>query len=127
MTAVAAPLRRWQWEWPAEPTTPRKARQATRRLLHIWDLDSLADDAETMVSELVTNAISYTPGPVSMALRRTETGVRCEVGDPVAEWTLRPSFPRRHGLRIVLALASRVCVIGVPGGKRVCFELDEPT
>jgi anti-sigma regulatory factor (Ser/Thr protein kinase) len=50
---------------PAEVESARAARDFARKTLADWGVDELADDAVTVVSELVTNAITHaTPRPV---------------------------------------------------------------
>lgn len=123
MTTITARPRRWQW--PAETTTPRKARRATRRLLAKWQLDGLADDAVLLVSELVANACLYGGSPITLTLRPTAHGIRAEIGDPDPVMPLIIPPPER-GLGIVLALARAVWVTRRrDGGKLVCFMLED--
>jgi hypothetical protein len=44
-------------ELPARPESARSARLHTRNILRQWDLETLADTVELLVSELVTNAV----------------------------------------------------------------------
>ncbi|WP_079179395.1 ATP-binding SpoIIE family protein phosphatase [Streptomyces atratus] len=117
--------------WFLEPTyeAPGRARRLVRRTLAGWSLEELADVAELLVSEIVTNAVRYAERPMSLRLLRTGV-LRCEVGDDSTR------LPRRHrvrpmdetgrGLHVVNALAQRWGAADVSGGKVVWFELDLP-
>ncbi|GLW50383.1 hypothetical protein Stsp02_60440 [Streptomyces sp. NBRC 14336] len=69
------------WEFPADLTMVGKAREKITRQLAEWGLDELAFTTELVVSELVTNAVRYAGGPVSLRLIREDVLV-CEVTDP---------------------------------------------
>ncbi|MFJ3805890.1 ATP-binding protein [Streptomyces sp. NPDC090073] len=89
-------------------------RAVSERSLHLIQL---------VVSELVTNACKYAPGPVLLKLRLTGDTVEVEVwdGDPVLP-TARPADPGRigqHGLEIVKAIALALGAERAEGGKRV--------
>lgn len=76
-----------------------------------------------VVSELVTNARKYAPGPVRLGLTIAGDTLEVMVRDsstalPVAGGT-SPDRVGRHGLEIVLAVARRVDVQPEPTGKRV--------
>ena len=58
-----------------------QARAYVRRELAGLGLDALATDACLAVSELVTNALIHTTGPVSVGVQPVADGVRVEVGD----------------------------------------------
>jgi PAS domain S-box-containing protein len=68
------------WTLPSDLEVVRTARELTRRQLAAWQLDDLLDSTELIVSELVTNAIRYGSGPVSLRLVRAES-LWCEVSD----------------------------------------------
>ena len=68
------------WTLPADLEVVHTARELTRRQLAAWELDELVDSTELIVSELVTNAIRYGAGPVSLRLVRAES-LWCEVSD----------------------------------------------
>ncbi|MER8226239.1 ATP-binding protein [Streptomyces sp. NPDC094143] len=91
------------------------------------------DLTQLVVSELVTNARKYAPGPVLMDLRI--------VGDTVevAVWDSEPVLPvaraadagrvGQHGLEIVMAIAQGFEVQREPVGKRITARialLDDP-
>ncbi|RMI40950.1 SpoIIE family protein phosphatase [Streptomyces triticirhizae] len=68
------------WRLENDPESPGHARRLAIRRLHEWDLADLAFATEMIVSELVTNAVRYTEGPVSLRLIR-ESALICEVSD----------------------------------------------
>jgi anti-sigma regulatory factor (Ser/Thr protein kinase) len=78
---------------------------------------------ELVVSELVTNAVKYAPGPVMLDLRISQGAVRVSVwdSDPVLP-DVAATDPRRvgrHGLEITLAVSQGYEVHREPVGKRV--------
>lgn len=88
-SVVACPLGR-------SPQAARAARRVTRNTLRDWGLASLADDAETIISEFVANAVTHAseivpehPGaardPVGLRLMRRSGEVMCAVLDPSDE------------------------------------------
>lgn len=91
-------------------------------------LDCLVDVAVLLASELVTNAVRYTGGPVHLQIVVPQGRVRVEVTDEAPAGprsASADSFAERgRGLLIVEALASRWGVEHLPPGKRVWFELD---
>ncbi|WP_200307364.1 SpoIIE family protein phosphatase [Streptomyces adelaidensis] len=68
------------WELPADPALVSDARKTTTRQLGIWGLDELAFTTELVVSELVTNAIRHSAGPIQLRLILERTLI-CEVFD----------------------------------------------
>jgi serine phosphatase RsbU (regulator of sigma subunit)/PAS domain-containing protein len=80
-TRAVPPESTASWEFPADPAVVADARQATTRQLAAWGLEELAFTTELIVSELVTNAIRYAGGPVSLRLIREKVLI-CEVSDP---------------------------------------------
>jgi anti-sigma regulatory factor (Ser/Thr protein kinase) len=97
---------------PSTPDSVQKARFHTRTALDSRDLGDYAEDAETIASELVTNAITHagaaTFGLDVMHLERVFVAVI------VSDSSLRPPVKRRswrgmehgHGLLIVDALSA---------------------
>ncbi|WP_461110717.1 ATP-binding protein [Streptomyces calidiresistens] len=83
--------------------------------------------ARLVVSELVTNACKYAPGPLVMELRLTGAALRIEVRDSApmtpAARTADPTRVGRHGLEIVTALTGGVEVRPESNGKRVIAHL----
>ncbi|WP_393076371.1 ATP-binding protein [Streptomyces sp. LN704] len=82
---------------------------------------------QLIVSELVTNARKYAPGPALLRLRVTGAVVRVDLCDsnPVVP-AAKPHDPERigqHGLEIVRALAQTVTVEQTPLGKRITADI----
>jgi anti-sigma regulatory factor (Ser/Thr protein kinase) len=85
------------------------------------------DMTQLVVSELVTNARKYAPGPVLMELRITVRVVEIVVWD--SEPTVpaaRPADPGRigqHGLEIVKAVTEELLIEREPVGKRITARI----
>ncbi|MEU4263740.1 ATP-binding SpoIIE family protein phosphatase [Streptomyces sp. NPDC025273] len=117
------------WFLEPEDAAPGRARRLARRALSRWGLDDLADEAELLVSEVVTNAVRYAERPVTLRLLRTDI-LRCEVGDD------SPQLPRQRraretdeggrGLFLVNRLARRWGATRLSTGKVVWFEMVTP-
>lgn len=117
------------WRLPAEPQSVARARELARRQLAAWDLTSLADTTELLVSELVTNALRHGAGTIRIRLLLDHILV-CEV------WDAGQVQPRRRrardtdeggrGLQLVELLSSRWGSRRTPQGKAVWFELSKP-
>jgi anti-sigma regulatory factor (Ser/Thr protein kinase) len=88
-------------DWPlsdvaqlgALTSTPSCARRRARRVLAGWALARLAEPAELLISELVTNAVQASwaltsPGPVRLWLGSDGAGLLIEV------WDAGPRHPR---------------------------------
>ena len=110
-----------------DPAEVRRARAVVREQLHDWGLARLADSAELMVSELVTNAVRHSHGrAVQLRLIRGET-LLCEVDDD--DHTLptllsaEPGDEAGRGLRVVSTLAREWGTSRTAAGKTVWFEL----
>ncbi|WP_404200413.1 ATP-binding protein [Streptomyces tauricus] len=85
------------------------------------------DLTQLVVSELVTNALKYAPGPVLMELGITVERVEVSVWDsapvvPVAR-TADPDRIGQHGLEIVKAVSEDLAVRQEPVGKRVTARI----
>jgi anti-sigma regulatory factor (Ser/Thr protein kinase) len=88
---------------------------------------------QLVVSELVTNARKYAPGPCLLAHEISEGAVKISVGDSsTALPSVQGADPERigqHRLEIVMAVSQTFCVHREPVGKRItaAIELaDEP-
>ena len=89
---------------------------------------ALLEDARLVISELVTNAAKYAPGPCLLDLELDGGILR------ITLWDTQPALPvpseadparvGRHGLEIVLALCRRFEVERQAGGKRVQVDLE---
>ncbi|WP_432119816.1 ATP-binding protein [Streptomyces sp. bgisy032] len=91
------------------------------------------DLTQLVVSELVTNAHKYAPGPVLVELRIAGDGVEVVVwdSDPVLPVARAADAGRvgQHGLEIVMAVAQGFEVQREPVGKRITARialLDDP-
>ncbi|MDQ0584886.1 ATP-binding protein [Streptomyces rishiriensis] len=85
------------------------------------------DLTQLVVSELVTNARKYAPGPVLMELRLSAHAVEVVVWDsdptvPVAR-TGDPDRVGQHGLEIVNAVAEHLFIEQEPAGKRITARI----
>ncbi|MDV5143278.1 ATP-binding protein [Streptomyces sp. SBC-4] len=114
----------------ARDTAPSKARHGVVLALKTWGLERLADTAELLVSELVTNAVTHTDSrTVGVVVTRTdERAVRIMVLDTDRAEMSAPACPSGdeesgRGLFLVAALADRWGVERVATGKRVWCEL----
>jgi hypothetical protein len=85
------------------------------------------DLSQLVVSELVTNALRYAPGPVLLQLRISGSAVEIAVwdSDPVLPSPRAPDPTRvgQHGLEIVRAVAEDLDVVRAPVGKRIVARL----
>jgi anti-sigma regulatory factor (Ser/Thr protein kinase) len=112
------------------PSTPRTARASVVAQLSAWQRADLADVAEAVVSELVTNAVQASERaatPVALRMILTTRSVFVEVFDSAPgcpaprEPDLAAEFGR--GLRIVTALAADFGWNPTPTGKIVWAEI----
>ena len=96
-------------------TAPGCARAWTREILWEWDAAELADDAELVASELVTNSVSACTGPDRAAIRlvltldQGELAVLVRDDDPSAPVAAQPGAGDEsgRGLLIVEHLSDR--------------------
>jgi anti-sigma regulatory factor (Ser/Thr protein kinase) len=117
------------WVLPGELTSAGEARALVSEPLEKWDLASMVPTTQLLVSELVTNAIRYTHGPVTLRLLLERTLV-CEIADS------SPAPPRMRyaagddesgrGLQIVSQLSLRWGARRTAGGKIVWCEQQFP-
>lgn len=118
--------------WPAELESARRARQLIRAAIAVWGLDGLADAAETIVTELTSNAIRHAPRRYFRVeiTRLSATTVRISVSDrsrKVPQVTI-PDFEAETGRGLLLVEAlSTVWGCDEKGwGKVVWAQLDVP-
>jgi DNA-binding NarL/FixJ family response regulator len=79
LTQRAAELaQRW---FPAAPTSARAARRFIRAQCQQWNCGDVAEQAELIASELVTNAVIHAQSAFEVRLRRDEQVLRIEVAD----------------------------------------------
>jgi serine phosphatase RsbU (regulator of sigma subunit) len=113
------------WELPGELTAAGEARTLVADPLEKWELAGMVGTTQLLASELVTNAIRYADGPVTLRLIKERTLV-CEVFDNSS------ALPRlRHaagddesgrGLQIVSRLSARWGARRTATGKVVWCE-----
>jgi hypothetical protein len=92
--------------------------------------ERLLADMQLVVSELVTNACKYAPGPTTLDLEIRGASVAISLWDTGSELpaigSTGPAVVGRHGLEIVLAVCEAVDVLPEPVGKRVVATLALP-
>lgn len=98
------------WDLPPDPSVVAAARSLAGRQLAAWGLEGIAFETELIISELVTNAIRYGEGPVSLRLIR-DRHLTCEVTDGS---NTSPHMRRAHdteeggrGLYLVMSMSHR--------------------
>ncbi|MFB7416579.1 SpoIIE family protein phosphatase [Streptomyces sp. NPDC056210] len=98
------------WDLPSDPSVVAAARSLAGRQLVAWGLEGIAFETELIISELVTNAIRYGEGPVSLRLIR-DRHLTCEVTDGS---NTSPHMRRAHdtdeggrGLYLVMSMSHR--------------------
>ncbi|MFK4221942.1 SpoIIE family protein phosphatase [Streptomyces sp. NPDC019890] len=115
------------WDLPSDPAVVAEARVLAMRCLDEWGLGDLAFTAELIVSELVTNAIRYAPGPVRLRLIRQDVLI-CEVFDSSSTSPrlrhARTTDEGGRGLFLVAQLARRWGTRYTTEGKIIWAELD---
>jgi serine phosphatase RsbU (regulator of sigma subunit)/anti-sigma regulatory factor (Ser/Thr protein kinase) len=117
------------WTLDAKPVSVSEARNLVGQALKEWELDELTESTQLLVSELVTNALRYATGQITVRLVRERTLV-CEVLDDSA------ALPRmRHagsedetgrGLHVVSQFAQRWGTRRTASGKVVWCEQPVP-
>ncbi|GHH81318.1 ATP-binding protein [Streptomyces sulfonofaciens] len=122
-----------QWTFPADPCAVATARARVRGQLGDWGVEAVADVGALLVSELVTNSLRYTAGPIVVRLARPPLrpgALLVEVSDPVPDL---PSFripaaddENGRGLQLVAGQTSRWGARQAGTGKAVWFELSLP-
>jgi serine phosphatase RsbU (regulator of sigma subunit) len=113
------------WTLPGDPTSAREARQLIIKPLKKWRLGTSVPTTQLLASELVTNAIRYAEGPVTLRLICEDTLV-CEVADSSPAlprlWDAAGDDERGRGLQIVSRLSHRWGSRRTPTGKVVWCE-----
>ncbi|WP_411085320.1 ATP-binding protein [Streptomyces sp. 061-3] len=129
-----------EWTFPAVPGAVRTARHAVHEALRGWGLDATVGDVTVLlVSELVTNSMRYTSGPIGVRLVRPQPngeapdarpGLLVEVSDPLpdppTERAAGPDDEGGRGLQLVARSARRWGTRHGKSGKTVWFELALP-
>jgi anti-sigma regulatory factor (Ser/Thr protein kinase) len=118
-------------ELPATPAAAGVARLFVRCLCEEWGVEEVADVAELLSSELVTNAVVHAHTAVELcAARDDDGGLRVDVYDrgpsgrvPPRQRNADPAAEGGRGLAIVASLASSWGVDEGGNGKSVWFTL----
>ncbi|MET8759159.1 ATP-binding protein [Lentzea sp. NPDC004782] len=113
----------------AEGGSCARARQVVRDAASSWELpEDLADDAQLVVTELVSNGIDHGEGLITLTVSRRPGGMLVEVHDESAKQPqLRPVDPnsaRGRGMQLVQALSARWGTKPDGRGKVVWAELE---
>jgi anti-sigma regulatory factor (Ser/Thr protein kinase) len=126
-TRSLSPAQVASWTLPSDRTAARRARHMAARQLTEWGLEGLQDPTQLIVSELVTNAVRYSTGPIGLRLVHHQV-LTCEVFDTDA------NFPRLRdarvidengrGLFLVTQLSRRWGARSESGGKVIWADLD---
>jgi anti-sigma regulatory factor (Ser/Thr protein kinase) len=113
---------------PGDPAAARAARLSVREALQRWRLGNVADVAELLTGELVSNVVRHVGSPARLSVVRQPSAIRVEVEDPSAAIPVRrdpdPSEDCGRGILLVESLASAWGVDLHGEGKTVWFELD---
>ncbi|NGO09065.1 SpoIIE family protein phosphatase [Streptomyces sp. HC44] len=113
------------WQVPSDPAAVADVRASVTRQLAEWGLDDMAFTTELILSELVTNAIRYSSGPVRVRMLRDRSLI-CEVFDssstsPHLRYAATTDEGGR-GLFLVAQLAERWGTRYTPTGKIIWAE-----
>ncbi|MGW1254678.1 SpoIIE family protein phosphatase [Streptomyces sp. NPDC002513] len=122
------PLRETWSVWRV-PEAVRHARRFTRRALRTWGVAQ--EDLDTVLlvtSELVTNALVHTDGPVRLDLTLLNRRLRVAVADASPRTPVKPTSigweaTGGRGILLVEALAGAWGTLPVSGGKQVWADL----
>ncbi|MEV6764529.1 ATP-binding protein [Streptomyces sp. NPDC051105] len=119
----------WDASWPLqrELTSVRQARRLVTAQLSDWAVGDLADTAELLVSELVTNALRHTRGPLRLNLQLRDSRLLCEVEDTESTSPARgpadPDAENGRGIELLDLLADAWGSVRTATGKTMWFEL----
>lgn len=114
------------WSLPNEPQAVSLARKRTEERLRDWDLADLAFTATLVVSELVTNAVRYSTGPIRLRLVRDQALIIEVTDDSSTAPQLRQAEDddeHGRGLTITSQLAERWGTRREHRGKTIWAEL----
>jgi anti-sigma regulatory factor (Ser/Thr protein kinase)/anti-anti-sigma regulatory factor len=130
-TTAAPSIARADHDFVPSVHTPTRARSLIAEICHAWDLKEVTEQAQLIVSELVTNAVRYTRGGLRLsAVLRTgqlhlivrdqspaPPRLRAAPGGPVTR------HGHGHGLRLVEMLADSWGYLANGAGKAVWARL----
>ncbi|MBG0851612.1 SpoIIE family protein phosphatase [Streptomyces spinoverrucosus] len=110
------------------PDAVMHARRFTARTLRRWKVEEAADAVLLVVSELVTNALVHTQGPIGLNLTLGENRVRVAVSDASPRAPAKPVIvdwesTGGRGLLLVEAVSESFGSVPVAGGKQVWSEI----
>jgi anti-sigma regulatory factor (Ser/Thr protein kinase) len=113
------------------PDAVMHARRFTARTLRQWKAEDVADAVLLVVSELVTNALVHTQGPVRLDLTLRGDRVRVCVGDSSPRAPAKPVIvdwesTGGRGLLLVEAMSDAFGTTPMAGGKQVWSEIALP-
>ncbi|MER5570373.1 ATP-binding SpoIIE family protein phosphatase [Streptomyces goshikiensis] len=117
---------------PAEPRSVAEGRRFLRATLVVWGSadDQLCDTVCLLTSELLSNAVSHSHGPVRLRMRQVERELSVEVcdGSPVLPQARFASHDAEsgRGLLLVDSLAEAWGTLPTSEGKAVWFSLPLP-
>ncbi len=108
---------------PLDPQGSALARTLVREVLAEWAMEGLLDEAEVVVSELVTNAVTHGGSACRLELSHTSGALRIEVSDEGAgspePQPLDRDSEHGRGLLLVSAMSTSWGVEAAPDGKKV--------
>lgn len=113
----------------AEGGSCARARQVVREAATSWELsDDLVDDAQLVVTELVSNGIDHGEGPITLTVSRKAGGMLVEVHDRSSRMPqprpVDPTSARGRGMQLVQALSVRWGAEQQNDGKVVWAQLE---
>ena len=121
------PLRE-NWTVWRVPEAARHARRFTKRTLRTWGVTEETDTILLVVSELVTNALVHTDGPVRLDLTLVNHRFRVAVADSSPRTPVKPTSigweaTGGRGILLVEAMSAAWGTVPVSGGKQVWAEV----
>lgn len=126
---MAAPPPDEELRLPASPEAAERARRWITASVSQRGRDDLAELAQLLTSELVTNAILHAETELTLTLTRPDGGFRVAVSDEDFQLpsvgALDPEASGGRGMQLVGELASDWGVYVRPAGKTVWFELTD--
>jgi anti-sigma regulatory factor (Ser/Thr protein kinase) len=116
-------------ELPATARSVTAARRFVLDALSNWHLESFADTAALLTSEVVTNAVLHARTPVELVVRREKKGISVEVSDgsrrTPQERNAAPEATNGRGLALLAQLATTWDVQLRRTGKTVRFTVTD--
>lgn len=115
---------------PPDGASVGLARRMVRTLLRSTPMEAFTDDAELVVSELVTNALVHAGGEVQLTLALSGSGLRVDVADDSAHLPVRRDYSTSsgtgRGLHLIESLVTRWSTFRLGQGKVVWVEMEDP-